>query len=155
MLSTGVASCCLLLSSTLAVAHVLVRPGSGGGELQPSHWRRIVAPRFLTKNHPLIRAGRTKAATRREKHACDLAVRLSMPLFIARSQALLQKDTIAFLRTMPFSKPPRMTISATWFEQIQKSGGAGVIRIAEPGLPTKVDCLYDLHYKYVALLLLL
>jgi hypothetical protein len=77
-----------------------------------------------------------------------------MPLFIARSKALLQKDTIAFLRTMPFSKPPRMTISATWFEQIQKSGGAGVIRIAEPGRPTKVDCLYDLHYKYVALLLL-
>ena len=37
------------------------------------------------------------------------------------------------------------------FEEMQKSGGGGVIRIAEP---TKVDCLYDLHYKYVALLLL-
>jgi hypothetical protein len=49
MLSTWAASCCLFLSSTLAVAHVLVRPGSGGGDLQPSHWRRIVAPRLKKK----------------------------------------------------------------------------------------------------------
>ncbi len=27
-------------------SRVLIRPGSGGGDLQPSHWRRIVAPRF-------------------------------------------------------------------------------------------------------------
>ena len=35
------------------------------------------------------------------------------------------------------------------FEQMQKMGGARVAAVAEP---TKVDCLNDLHYKYVAAL---
>ena len=41
--------CLLLLALVVHVnprSRVLVPPGSGGGDLQPSHWRRIVAPRF-------------------------------------------------------------------------------------------------------------
>ena len=41
--------CLLLLAHVVHVnprSRVLVPPGSGGGDLQPSHLRRIVAPRF-------------------------------------------------------------------------------------------------------------